>query len=187
MLDDLAGINDQAQRRSARVGLLTLLAGATAATSGAVGQSGPVPPGARTPWRGCLTFRVRCHRRRLGCSRTVSATGANASSNVLALNGGMIAGADSISAHGQLLRHGGTTRLFTDVRAPRRPGRSYAGSPFVHLLDAVVAGLLARLAVATAILPRDDQVVFVDLDDTVRQTDGYANRAPGAASPASTG
>jgi hypothetical protein len=46
-------------------------------------------------------------------------------------------------------------------------------------LDAVAAGLLARLATTTPVLRATDQVVFVDVDDTVRQTYGYAKHGAG--------
>ena len=46
-------------------------------------------------------------------------------------------------------------------------------------LDAVAAGLLARLAAATPVLPDAHKVVFVDLDDTERQTYGFAKQGAG--------
>src|SRR6478752_8639176 len=49
----------------------------------------------------------------------------------------------------------------------------------VRQLDAVAAGLLARLAAATPLLPGADQIAFVDIDDTVRQTYGYAKQGAG--------
>jgi hypothetical protein len=112
--------------------------------------------------------------------RIAAKGGANATAKVLALIGGMIAGADSISDM-DLLRHGGMARLFTDVRAPSTLGTFLRRFTFGHVrqLDAVAAGLLARLAVATPILPGADQVAFVDLDDTVRQTYGYAKQGAG--------
>jgi hypothetical protein len=106
--------------------------------------------------------------------------GANATTKVLALVAGMVAGADSISDMG-VLRHGGIPRLFHDVRAPSTLGTFLRLFTFGHVrqLDAVAAGLLARLARATPILGGADQVAFVDLDDTVRQTYGYAKQGTG--------
>src|SRR5918996_992279 len=49
----------------------------------------------------------------------------------------------------------------------------------VRQLDAVAARLLDRLAAATPILGGVDQVAFLDLDDTVRQTYGYAKQGAG--------
>lgn len=106
--------------------------------------------------------------------------GANATAKLLALIGGMVAGADSISDM-DLLRHGGMGRLFTDIRAPSTLGTFLRLFTFGHVrqLDAVAARLLARLAAATPVLPGADQVTFVDIDDTVRQTYGYAKQGAG--------
>ena len=106
--------------------------------------------------------------------------GANAAAKILALVAGMVCGADSIDDM-DLLRHGGMGRLFRDVRAPSTLGTFLRLFTFGHVrqLDAVAAGLLLRLAAATPVLPEADQVVFVDLDDTVRQTYGYAKQGAG--------
>ncbi len=106
--------------------------------------------------------------------------GANATGKVLALVAGMVAGADSISDL-DLLRHGGMPRLFTEVRAPSTLGTFLRLFTFGHVrqLDAVAARLLARLARATPVLVGADQVAFLDLDDTVRQTYGYAKQGAG--------
>jgi hypothetical protein len=92
----------------------------------------------------------------------------------------MIAGADSINDM-DLLRHGGMTRLFTDIRAPSTLGTFLRVCTFGHVrqLDAVAAELLVRLAAATPILTDVATVAFVDLDDTVRQTYGYAKQGAG--------
>src|SRR3954447_4274738 len=106
--------------------------------------------------------------------------GANAATKILALVAGMVCGADSITDM-DLLRHGGMGRLFTEVRAPSTLGTFLRLFTFGHVrqLDAVAAGLLARLAAATPILPDADQLVLVDIDDTVRQTYGYAKQGAG--------
>lgn len=49
----------------------------------------------------------------------------------------------------------------------------------MHQLDAVAGRLLAQLTAATPILAGADQVAFLDLDDTVRQTLGYAKQGVG--------
>ena len=92
----------------------------------------------------------------------------------------MVCGADSIDDM-DLLRHGGMGRLFDGVRAPSTLGTFLRVFTFGHVrqLDAVAAGLLARLAAATPVLPDADQLVFVDIDDTVRQTYGYAKQGAG--------
>jgi hypothetical protein len=92
----------------------------------------------------------------------------------------MVCGADSISDM-DVLRHGGMGRLFRDVRAPSTLGTFLRLFAFGHVrqLDAVAAGLLTRLAAATPVLPDAGQQVFVDVDDTVRQTYGYAKQGTG--------
>jgi hypothetical protein len=112
--------------------------------------------------------------------RIAAKGGVNAATKVLALVAGMLAGADSISDM-DLLRHGGMPRLFTDIRAPSTLGTFLRLFSFGHVrqLDAVAARLLTRLAAATPILSGADQVAFVDLDDTVRQTYGYAKQGTG--------
>jgi hypothetical protein len=106
--------------------------------------------------------------------------GANAAAKVLALVAGMVGGADSITDM-DLLRHGGMGRLFDGIRAPSTLGTFLRLFTFGHIrqLDAVAAGFLARLAAATPVLPDADQLVFVDIDDTVRQTYGYAKQGTG--------
>jgi hypothetical protein len=106
--------------------------------------------------------------------------GANATAKVLALVAGMVCGADSIDDM-DLLRHGGMARLFRDVRAPSTLGTFLRVFTFGHVrqLDAVAAGLLARLVAAAPVLSEADKVTFVDLDDTVRQTYGYAKQGAG--------
>lgn len=105
---------------------------------------------------------------------------ANAAGKVLALVAGMIAGVDSINDM-DLLRHGAMTRLFDRVRAPSTLGTFLRLFTFGHVrqLDAVAARLLARLAVATPILGGAEQVTFLDIDDTLRQTYGYAKQGSG--------
>ena len=92
----------------------------------------------------------------------------------------MVCGADSIDDM-DLLRHGGMRRLFAEVRAPSTLGTFLRLFSFGHVrrLDAVAAGLLARLAQATPALSGAEKVVLVDLDDTVRQTYGYAKQGAG--------
>lgn len=107
-------------------------------------------------------------------------TGANASAKVSAIIAGMIAGADSISDL-DVLRHGGMGRIFTGGRAATTLGTHLRGYRFgnVRQLDAVAARLVARLAGLAPILAGADQLVYVDVDDTIRETHGY--RKQGAA------
>ena len=112
--------------------------------------------------------------------RIAARGGANAAAKILALIAGMVAGADSINDM-DLLRHGGMGRLFTEIRAPSTLGTFLRVFTFGHVrqLDAVAAELLARLAAATPMLPGLSTVAFVDIDDTVRQTYGYAKQGAG--------
>jgi len=106
--------------------------------------------------------------------------GANAHLKVPALVAGMVAGADSIDDM-DLLRHGGMGRLFTGVRAPSTLGTFLRCFSFGHVrqLDAVASRLLVNLAAHTPLLPDADQVTFVDVDDTVKATYGYAKQGAG--------
>jgi hypothetical protein len=106
--------------------------------------------------------------------------GVNAAAKIVALVAGMVAGADSISDM-DLLRHGGMGRLFAEVRAPSTFGTFLRLFTFGHIrqLDAVAARFLARLAAVTPVLSGVGQVAFVDVDDTVRATYGYAKQGAG--------
>ncbi|MEU7816710.1 IS1380 family transposase [Pseudonocardia sp. NPDC049154] len=129
-----------------------------------------------------LELAARCGLAELITARlSVSGKGsAHPAAKIIALVAGMVAGADSISDM-DLLRHGGMRRLITGVRAPSTLGTFLRLFRFGHVrqLDAVAAGLLARLATTTPVLAGAGQVAFVDLDDTVRQTFGYAKQGVG--------
>lgn len=109
-----------------------------------------------------------------------AAGGVNAAVKVPALVAGMVAGADSI-ADMDLLRHGGMHRLFSGIRAPSTLGTFLRAFTFGHVrqLDSVAAAFLVNLAGSTPLLPGADRVAYVDLDDTVRQTFGYAKQGTG--------
>src|SRR3954467_4987649 len=112
---------------------------------------------------------------------TLRATGGvNAQLKVPALGAGMVAGADSIDDM-DLLRHGGMIRLFAGIRAPSTLGTFLRAFTFGHVrqLDSVAAALLTALASSTPLLPGADQVAFLDLDDTMRETHGYAKQGAG--------
>ena len=106
--------------------------------------------------------------------------GANPHLKVPALIGGMLAGADSIDDM-DLLRHGGMDRLFTGVRAPSTLGIFLRTFTFGHVrqLDAVAARFLTALAATTPLLPSAEQVVYVDVDDTIKATHGYQKQGAG--------
>ncbi len=106
--------------------------------------------------------------------------GANAAVKVPALVAGMVAGADCIEDM-DLLRHGGMNRLFGGVRAPSTLGTFLRAFTFGHVrqLDAVAARVLVRLAGRSPLLGGGSPVAFVDVDDTVKQTYGYAKQGAG--------
>ena len=106
--------------------------------------------------------------------------GVNAAVKLLAIIAGMVCGADSIDDM-DLLRHGGMPRLFDQIRAPSTLGTFLRLFTFGHVrqLDAVAARLLPALAAAAPVLPGADQYTIVDIDDTVRQTYGYAKQGTG--------
>jgi hypothetical protein len=108
------------------------------------------------------------------------AGGVNAPIKVPALVAGMVAGADSI-ADLDLLRHGGMGRLFAGIRAPSTLGTFLRTFTFGHVrqLDAIAARLLARLTAASPVLPGAGERVFVDVDDTICPTYGYAKQGAG--------
>ena len=106
--------------------------------------------------------------------------GAHAGSKVAALVAGMVAGADSIEDMG-LLRHGGMSRLFTGAYAPSTLGSFLRSFAFGHVrqLDAVAARVVADLAVRTPLLPEAGQIAYLDVDDTIGATYGYAKQGAG--------
>jgi hypothetical protein len=106
--------------------------------------------------------------------------GVNAALKVPALVAGMVAGADSIEDM-DLLRHGGMDRLFAGIRAPSTLGTFLRSFTFGHVrqLDSVAAAFLIALASSTPLLPGAEQVTYLDLDDTMRQTHGYAKQGAG--------
>src|SRR5690625_1765613 len=108
-------------------------------------------------------------------------SGSNADVKVPSLVAGMLAGADSISDM-DLLRHGGMGRAFTARRAPTTLGTHLRGYTFGHVrqLDAVASRLLAGLAERVpGLLAGGEKVAFVDIDDTIRETHGYAKQGAG--------
>jgi hypothetical protein len=106
--------------------------------------------------------------------------GVAAGAKVGSLVAGMVAGADSI-ADLDLLRHGGMPRLFTGVRAPSTLGTFLRAFRFGHVrqLDAVAARFTAGLARYAPIIGVNESVTYLDVDDTIRATFGYAKQGAG--------
>jgi hypothetical protein len=99
--------------------------------------------------------------------------GANAGLKVSSLVAGMCAGADSIDDMA-VLRHGGMGRVFNHGYAPSTLGSFLRGFTFGHVrqLDAVAARFLGGLARCTPLLGGIDQLVLVDVDDTIIEVHG---------------
>ncbi|MEV0778149.1 hypothetical protein ACIBLA_01455 [Streptomyces sp. NPDC050433] len=93
---------------------------------------------------------------------------------------GMAAGADSIDDMDRL-RHGAMGRLFSGVRAPSTLGSFLRSFTHGHVkqLHAVARRFLHELARHTPLLPGADQAAYVDIDDTIRRTHGYAKQGAG--------
>jgi hypothetical protein len=107
--------------------------------------------------------------------------GANADLKVATLVAGMVAGADSIEDM-DLARHGGMPKVFAGCRAPTTLGTHLRGYQFGHVrqLDAVASRLLVNLAgQAPLLVGGADQVAYLDIDDTMRETHGYAKQGVG--------
>ena len=106
--------------------------------------------------------------------------GCAAGAKVSALVAGMVAGADSISDM-DLLRHGAMGRLFAGVLAPSTLGTFLRAFRFGHVrqLDAVAARFLAGLARHSPLVTPGAAVTYLDVDDTVRATYGYAKQGAG--------
>jgi hypothetical protein len=106
--------------------------------------------------------------------------GVAAGAKVCALVAGMVAGADSV-ADMDLLRHGGMPRLFVEVRAPSTLGTFLRAFAFGHVrqLDAVAARLLTGLAQHAPIINAGEPITYLDIDDTIRSTFGYAKQGAG--------
>ncbi len=106
--------------------------------------------------------------------------GVAAGAKVGCLVAGMVAGADSITDM-DLLRHGGMGRLFTGVRAPSTLGTFLRGFRFGHVrqLAAVAARFTAGLASHAPIISSSVPVTYLDIDDTIRATFGYAKQGTG--------
>jgi len=108
------------------------------------------------------------------------AGGVNPDLKVGCLVAGMVAGADSIDDMA-LLRHGAMGKLFAGVRAPSTLGTFLRTFTFGHVrqLDAVASRLLINLNGLTPLLPGAGKLTYLDVDDTVRRTYGYAKQGAG--------
>lgn len=103
--------------------------------------------------------------------------GANPGGKVTALVAGMVAGADSIDDMA-LLRHGAMGRLFDRTYAPSTLGSFLREFTFGHVrqLDAVASRFLTALAERTGILGGSEELMLVDVDDSIIEVHGYAKQ-----------
>lgn len=87
---------------------------------------------------------------------------------------GMLAGADHIDGL-DVLRSGGMARVVAGVRAPSTVGTFLRKTTHGHVLQlgAVNRALVEGLACHVPSLLGSSRLVFLDLDDTIRQTHGY--------------
>lgn len=102
----------------------------------------------------------------------------NAPVKVRALVSGMLAGADDIDGM-DVLRSGGTAKVLGAVRAPSTLGTHLRSFTHGHTLQlgAINRDLQANLAHLVPTLFGSDELVMVDLGDTIREVHGYAKQA----------
>lgn len=111
---------------------------------------------------------------------SVNSAGAAPVAKILTLVFGMVAGADSIDDMDRL-RHGAMNSAFAGIRAPSTLGSFLRAFTHGHVqqLAAVCRKLLPALSSHAPLLPGADGIAYVDIDDTVRRTYGYAKQGAG--------
>jgi hypothetical protein len=105
---------------------------------------------------------------------------ANVAAKVRTVVAGMLAGADSIDDL-DVLRAGGTARVLGGTKAPSTIGTFLRSFSHGHVLQLHAANrrLLSGLVARVPGLVGADDLVFVDVDDTIRQVHGYAKQGAG--------
>jgi len=80
-----------------------------------------------------------------------------------------------------LLRHGAMGTIFDHPYAPSTLGSFLRAFTFAHVrqLDAVAARVLSGLAETTPVLTAIDDLVFVDVDDTIIEVHGHSKQGSG--------
>jgi len=93
---------------------------------------------------------------------------------------GMLTGADSIDDLG-VLRSGGMQRVLDGVRAPSTIGTFLRKFTHGHVqqLCKVSRKMLVRLAGQTGTMVGADDLVLIDIDDTIREVHGYSKQGAG--------
>jgi hypothetical protein len=112
---------------------------------------------------------------KLGGANNGAGTAADA--KAMSVVGGMVAGADSIDDL-DVLRHGGLVKLFGGVRAPSTLGTFLRAFTWGHVrqLESAIRAFTCNLAAHTGLIPKGDEVVFVDIDSKVKQVYGPAKQ-----------
>ncbi len=107
-------------------------------------------------------------------STRVKSGAVNPAGKLTTIIAGMMCGADSID-DANVLRAGGTPRVFDEVYAPSTLGIFLREFTFGHAnqLAAVARAHLVALAQRTALLPGSEQRVFVDIDSLLRPVYGH--------------
>ncbi len=107
-------------------------------------------------------------------SRRVASGAVNAAGKLTTVIAAMLCGADSIDA-ANVLRAGGTPRVFGEVYAPSTVGIFLREFTFGHAnqLAAVAREHLAALAARTALLPGIQTRAFLDIDSLLRPVYGH--------------
>lgn len=110
----------------------------------------------------------------------VSLPVASVAAKTRTLVAGMLAGADCIDDL-DVLRSGGTQRVLEGVRAPSTIGTFLRTFTHGHVqqLRKVSRQMLVRLAGQTGTLVGADDLVLIDIDDTIREVHGYAKQGAG--------
>lgn len=104
-------------------------------------------------------------------------TGANPAGKAMSLVAGMCAGADSIDDM-DMLRSGGTGRLFDGIYAPSTLGsflRSFTHG-HVRQLQAAARRFTANLIAHAGLVPAGEPIVYLDVDSKIKQVYGPAKQ-----------
>jgi len=106
--------------------------------------------------------------------------GVNAPFKISSIVAGMAAGADSIDDL-DVIRHGGMSRLFDQMRAPSTLGSFLRACSWgtVRQVEAVSRAMLSRLAGHTPLLPGADQVAYLDVDSSQKRIYGPGKQGAG--------
>ncbi|WP_406729507.1 IS1380 family transposase [Streptomyces sp. GD-15H] len=138
-----------------------------------IAHAGLVP--AVRPAERCDLPRLVAEKVRLTGARNGAGTAADA--KAMSIVAGMVAGADSIDDL-DVLRHGGLPRLFGGVRAPSTLGSFLRSFTWGHVrqLQSATRAFICNLAAHTGLVPKTDEVVFVDVDSKVKQVYGPARQ-----------